>query len=66
MRLLIDTNHHIGNHSSARALRTSQPADGCMKQVLSVVDVAGQDKQTFLDAIQDFNFKDLEDIDIKR
>lgn len=32
-----------------------------MAQVLSVVDVAGQDKQVLLNGIQDVNFKDLED-----
>ena len=32
-----------------------------MTQVLSIVDVAGQDKETLLAGIQDQNFKDLED-----
>ena len=41
--------------------RRTDTVRSIMKQVLSVVDVVGQDKQTLLDAIQDFNFKDLED-----
>ena len=32
-----------------------------MTQVLAIVDVAGQDKQTLLNGIHDMNFKDLED-----
>ena len=32
-----------------------------MTQVLSIVDVAGQDKQTLLAGVQDMNFDDLED-----
>lgn len=32
-----------------------------MTQVLSIIDVAGQDKKSLLDGIQDMNFKDLED-----
>ena len=41
--------------------RRTDTVRSIMKQVLQVVDVIGQDKQTFLDAVQDLNFKDLED-----
>jgi hypothetical protein len=32
-----------------------------MTQVLSIIDVAGQDKQSLLNGVLDMNFKDLED-----
>ena len=59
--LLFTTDKYLRKVMEMGNPRRTDTVRSLMTQVLNVVDVAGQDRQTLLSAIHDMRFKDLED-----
>ena len=59
--LLFTTDKYLRKVMEMENPRRTDTVRSLMTQVLNVVDIAGQDKQSLLNGIHDITFKDLED-----